>query len=331
VLLRVAPAYIDVLPLYVAMLAVTPLLLWMLRRGLWLMVAAASVVLFAFGLRDPDALSPAASVEFPFLLWQAFFVAGLLFSLVVPRLDRGAAAWRRATFAAWTAFAAMTLLAYGPRLELFPAPTFVRFAKVPLTTGELLRYLAATLVVVTTSATAWHRLRSMPAAAAVVTLGRRSLAVYGGHVFVQMAAVGLVAPLWWIGSTQSLVVVPVLAALWLCARGIDAWKAAERPAREMRRVLRGWGAPPAGVVAAACLIAFVRLTVPEIDDLPAADQIVDVELQGPDIDLVDAGEEPGAVETDAPPGPADPVVEEPNIAENDEAPNQSGITAPLYV
>jgi hypothetical protein len=212
----------------------------------------------------------------------------------------------------------------------------VTFVKVPLTTGELARYLAATLAVVTSSAAAWHRLRALPAVAAVATLGRRSLAVYGGHVFVQMAAVGLVTPIWWIGSAQSLVVLPFLAVLWLFARALDAWQAADRPARALRAVLRGWGAPPAGVLAAACLLAFVRVTVPVIDDagttdLPAADQIVDVELQGPDIDLVDAAEEPSALEPDAGDGSADPFVDEPTIHELDEAPIQSGIASPLYV
>jgi hypothetical protein len=239
--------------------------------------------------------------------------------------------------AAWGAFALMTLLACGPRLGLIPEPGFVTFTKVPLTTGELARYLAATLAVVTSSAAAWHRLRSLPAVAAVATLGRRSLAVYGGHVFVQMAAVALVTPFWWIGSAQSLVVLPFLAVLWLFARALDAWRAADRPARELRAELRGWGAPPAGVVAAACLLALVRLTVPAIDDagtpadVPAADQIVDVELQGPDIDLVDAAEEPSVLEPDAGAGSADPFVDEPTIDELDEAPIQSGIASPLYV
>ncbi len=327
--LREAPSYIDVFPLYVAMLLVTPAAFALLRRGLWPLVALVSAAVFTYGRHDPHAFSPRASVEFPFLLWQAFFVAGLLFSMVVPRLDRGRRAWRVAMAGAWIAFIVTTSLAYGPRFDIVPEPTFVSFAKVPLTTGELLRYLAATLVVLTTSAVGWRHMRRSAGAAAIATLGRRSLAVYGAHVFLQMLALLAVTPLWWIGSAQALVVLPVLAGSWLVARAVDRWEARPRPWTDLRRALRGWGAAPAGLVAAAVLIAVVR---PPLPDEAGVEVGTETQFSG-EIDLVDAVDEPSFtpdVTIDETPFDDDaPEIEE--LDELDDTPIQSGLGAPLVV
>lgn len=324
--LREAPPYIDVLPLYVAMLLVTPAAFALLRRGLWPLVALVSAAVFAYGRHHPDAFSPRASVEFPFLLWQAFFVAGLLFSLAVPRLDRGPRAWRAAMAGAWIAFAVTSTLAYGPRFDFVPEPSFVSFAKVPLTTGELLRYLAATLVVLTTSAVAWRHVRGSTSVAAIATLGRRSLAVYGGHVFLQMVVLLAVTPLWWIGSAQAFGVVPMLAGSWLVARAVDRWEARPRPWSDLRRAFRGFGAAPAGLVAAALLIAVVR---PPLPDEAGVDVTVETQFDG-EIDLVDAVDEPSFTPDamiDEAPFDGAPEIEE--LDHLDDAPIQSGLAGSL--
>ncbi len=328
-LLREAPPYIDVLPLYVAMLLVTPAAFALLRRGLWPLVAAVSIALFAYGRHDPSAFSPAGSVEFPFLLWQAFFVAGLLFSTVVPRLDRSRRAWRVAMAGAWAAFVLTSALAYGPRFDVVPEPAFVSFAKVPLTTGELCRYLAATLVVLTTSAVAWRRLRRSPSAAAVATLGRRSLVVYGGHVFVQMLVILAITPLWWIGSAQALVVVPVLAGAWLMARAADRWDARAVRWADLRRTFRSWGAAPAGLVAAALLIVVVR---PPLPDELGGEVPADAQSLADGIDLVDAVDEPSFtpdMTIEESPFDAAPEIEELDTLDDETI--RSGLAAPLVV
>jgi hypothetical protein len=296
-LLREMPSYIDVLPLYVAMLAASPLLLALLRRGHWLLVVLASAACFAWGRHDARALSPAGSVEFPFLLWQAFFVAGLVATPLVPHLDRRRA-WRRAMTAAWSGFAVLTLLAYGARFGVGPNLEASAFGKVPLTAAEWLRYLATTLAVVTTSAVLWARLARTAAARVVAQLGRRSLAVYGAHVFVQMLVVAAATPLWWMGGVQGLVVVvPMLAVLWVVARGLDAWTGVGTPLPDVRRVLRGWAAPPAGICAAALLLALAGpLAVRDdatIGPVADVDEIV-TEMDEPvhELDFVDEIGEP---------------------------------------
>lgn len=328
VLGRVAPPYVDVLPLYVAMLAVAPVLVGLVRRGYWLAVATASVVVFAYGRYEPMAWSPLASVEFPFLLWQAFFVAGLAFAAIVPRLDARPRRWWALAAVAWSAFVVLSALAQGPAAAAF--------GKVPLTAAEWLRYLAATLVMVATSAVAWRRLRDRRTVRGVVALGRRSLAVYGGHVFVQMAAVALVAPLWWLGSAQALVALPMLGVLYGLARALDAFDAAERPAAALRRTLRSWGAPPAGVaVAAALLLSATWLPAARLDGTAgggASDYVADVDVapHGAAIDFVDA-DAGQSFDLDAPASGETTAPDEPTIESlDDDAPVQSGIAIPRY-
>ena len=327
VLWRVAPPYIDVLPLYVVMLGVTPLLLGMLQRGLWPLLVAASGVAFVHGRHAPTAWSPLASAQFPVLLWQAFFVAGLLFSVIVPHLDAQPRRWRVAFAIAWPAFALLTVLAHGPAAAAF--------AKVPLTGAELARYLAVTLAMVTAAAVFWQRIRSWASVGVVAALGRRSLAVYGGHVFAQMATVALATPLWWLGAAQALAVVPMLGSLFLLARALDAWDAVERPALALRRILRAWGAPPAGAaIAAVLLFGLASGPTRDLDAVPgeaAVDRIADADLGEPALDLIDvrAGQDadPGAPAGD--PASSAEELPAPETME-DEAPIQSGFGAPRY-
>lgn len=327
VLWRIAPSYVDVLPLYVVMLSVAPLLLGMLARGLWPAVLAASALVFAYGRHAPMAWSPPASVEFPFLLWQAFFVAGLLFSVLLPFLDARPGRWSVMLALSWLAFALLTALAQGPAAAAF--------VKVPLTTPELMRYLATTLAAVTTAAVAWRRIRASRPVRAVTMLGRRSLAVYGGHVFVQMAVVALAAPLWWLGAGQAVLAVPVLVVLLALARALDAWDAADRPAPALRRTLRGWGAPPAGVaVAAVVLLALAPVPRTGLDDVPgdgASDRVADVGLDESVIDFVDVREEQSFDLTEPDGGEMSPAGDPPTIETLDEdAPIQSGLGLPRY-
>lgn len=319
---RVAPPYADVLPLYVAMLAVAPWLVAAVRRGRALAVGALSAVVFAYGRYEPMAWSPPASVEFPFLLWQAFFVAGLLLSTLVPRLDADPRRWRIAMGCAWATALGLTALSNGP---WSPA-----FAKVPLTTAELLRYLAVTLAMVTTSAVAWRRLCDRRWVRGVATLGRRSLAVYGGHVFVQMLALALVGPLWALGSAQALVAIPVLASLYALARALDG---RERPT-PLRHALRTWGAAPAGIaLAAALLVVAARLPNAATDDASrgaSSGRVADVEEEGFGLDVVDVEAEQ-SVDVEAPADGATLVPDEPTIETlDDDVPVQSGVDAPRY-
>jgi hypothetical protein len=293
-LLRDAPPHGDILPLYVVLLAVAPVLIELSRRGHWAVVTLGSAALFALGQWRPWLLSPRAPEDFPVVIWQAVFVAGFLFGAALPLLDACAVRRRRAIAgAAALVFASVTLAAHGADLGL-PMPRLVHLQKVPLNGGELVRYLAATVLVVMGTGLVWRRLEPHPVARFVESLGRRSLGVYVAHVWVQTAIITLAARLWWIGLGQ-LVLAPVaLVLLGLLAHVLDSpWPASVRRSR-LAVALRRGGALPAGAVAALLLVSAIdRRALP-------TDGAALVEVETLDLDAVstDAApiDEPGRAE-----------------------------------
>jgi hypothetical protein len=296
ILLQDAPPYGDILPLYVVLLAVAPALIELLRRGHWRLVACGSAALFTLGQWRPWLLSPRVPEEFPVVVWQAVFVAGVLFGAALPGLDACAARTRRAIAAAAAlAFASVTLAAHGADLGL-PVPRLVHLQKVPLNGGELVRYLAATVFVVMGTGLLWRRLEPRPVARFVESLGRRSLGVYVAHVWVQGAIIALAARLWWIGSAQAVLAPVALVLLGLLARVLDSpWPAPVRRSR-LGVALRRGGALPAGAVAALLLVSAIdRRALP-------TDGAALVEVETLDLDAVSTNatpvpiDEPGRAE-----------------------------------
>jgi hypothetical protein len=74
----------DLLPLYVVVVATSPLLLELIRRKLWWLAAAGSIALFTWGQNHPWLFSSPIHQNFPVILWQAIFTAGVLFGAVLP-------------------------------------------------------------------------------------------------------------------------------------------------------------------------------------------------------------------------------------------------------
>jgi hypothetical protein len=78
VTLRAGPGQFNIIGLYVALIAVTPALLWVLARRAWPALVAGSAALYAVVIDAPPAALPFQSENsFPVLVWQALFVAGL--------------------------------------------------------------------------------------------------------------------------------------------------------------------------------------------------------------------------------------------------------------
>jgi hypothetical protein len=323
---REAPPYGDILPLYVALLALSPGLIEVLRRGLWPLIALASTGLFALGQQHPWALSPRAPEVFPLVLWQAVFVAGLLFGAMLPRLDRAPrAAFLGAAALAALSFAGLTLAAYGAALGL-PLPTPLTFSKVPLSTGELLRYLAATLLVVLVTGLLWRRLERRALAHFVEVLGRRSLAVYVAHVWVQAAVMALAFRLAWLGEARVLLALPALAALGALAWGLEAL-----PPRGLRRArvsaaLRRGAALPAGAAAAALLVA--ALGAMRSPDAPGAGHAI-VAIEGVDV-IADVDAAELLVEVEPVELEVAPTAPDPSAPPRNEEPTQPPIPDPFH-
>lgn len=75
--LGVAPWPFEILGFFIAVLALTPLVLWALDRGAWPVLLAVSWLLYTVGRGSTLHVLPAQSeVHFPLLVWQLLFVHG---------------------------------------------------------------------------------------------------------------------------------------------------------------------------------------------------------------------------------------------------------------
>jgi hypothetical protein len=212
----------DLLPFYVLLTTITPLLLALLRRRdgfVW--VAGISMLLFYVGSTHPYAtpLFP----NFPPLLWQMIFISGLLAGAGFKRYDKLSRRVKIGIMATgWVAFALLFYSDYAsdfgwPRLNLG-----VIFYKRPLSLGETLRYLSMTIGLLTSVDLLWPIVSKIPGNSLIATMGRRSLVVYVSHLFL----VSLVAwvcdyELWRIGMWQMLLIIPAAVLLWLVAASCE--------------------------------------------------------------------------------------------------------------
>ena len=178
----------DLLPFYVVMLGLTPLMLaWMGRPGRmgwrgWTL-AALSVRIFAFGTEYPDAIRLPLQETFTLTLWQLFFVAGLLVGANLKRYDALPPVAKRAFttfFCGGTLL--LSVLAYGKFFGL-TLPVRPEFTKWPMTGWEAARYLFISCAIFTASDLAWRWVGRWRLTTFTERLGRKSLAVFVTHMF----------------------------------------------------------------------------------------------------------------------------------------------------
>ena len=131
--LRSGPGQFNIMGLYVALLAITPAVLWLLARRAWPVLIALSAGLYALVIDAPPTPLPFQSENaFPVLVWQALFVAGIAlgwyWGAVTRALDRkgplAALAALAAAFAFYTWNNPWIDLPVGLRLDLLPEPRF---------------------------------------------------------------------------------------------------------------------------------------------------------------------------------------------------------------
>jgi hypothetical protein len=176
----------DLLMLYVAMLAITPLLLEMVRRGLWPVLALLSGMAFYLATKDPRRIELVPGGEFPVLLWQAVFIGGLLFSYPLQAWDQARRQTRLVCFGLLVvAFSVVFLSANASELNLTHRILPWAFVKIPLSFGELVRYILLTLLIMLGTDFAWPVLEHRRITSFVCLLGRNSLFVYVAHLYVQ--------------------------------------------------------------------------------------------------------------------------------------------------
>ncbi len=206
----------DLLPFYVMMIAVSPFLLEMLRRRFgWVLVMMGSAGLFIWGLGHPWVLALAVHQNFPPVLWQMLFVFGLVCGAAWPKYQNVARGWKISmAIVAWAIFALLFVSEYSSDFGLPHLNLGLTFVKVPLSSGEALRYLSFILGILAATDLLWQWVQKIPGGGFVQTLGRKSLPVYVVHLWVVEAAGSLASSWWWMGRWQILLAPICLAILW---------------------------------------------------------------------------------------------------------------------
>jgi hypothetical protein len=229
----------DLLPFYVLMIALSPLLLQTLRwKAGWIWILVASLSLYTWGLWHPWAFAPAQHQNFPPVLWQAVFVLGLLLGWAWPKYNAISTMWKSAmAIACWLTVGALFVMEFGYQWGMPQFSFGTAFIKVPLSTPEALRYLSIIFGIITTTDVLWPIIGETAASAFVQTLGRKSLPVYVVHTWV-VVALGALAVSWSAMGARQILFAPVaILGLWFFALMLDVSGHAKkkRPAKSPAR------------------------------------------------------------------------------------------------
>ncbi|RAX46211.1 OpgC domain-containing protein [Arthrobacter sp. AQ5-05] len=229
-LLQVGPWQFNIMGLYVILLALSPLVLMLLSRGMVWLVLTVSLGLYILGISTQVRLLPSQFEDsFPLLIWQVLFVLGM----VAGYYRRQVVAWfshprqRALLWACVLLAAALAIFSwtspyfsnnYDIRLALLPEPTFRAvydgfFGRTGLEPGRLLNVL---LVIITGYAmlSAYWRPLERALGWFLIPLGQATLYVFILHVFMIIGVANIPALRQgniWINTAASIV---ILALLW---------------------------------------------------------------------------------------------------------------------
>ncbi len=271
------PEYGDILPLYVVLLAVVPLVNELRRWAGWTSVVLLSVGLMVLGQQHPGLLSPNEAASFPPLLWQIFFFVGAACGWLEPRYRRLVVSQKTMlTGLAGTAFALLFVAANGPALGwIQEAPFGLVFRKDPLSGGETAWYFAIFVVILMGTDLGWTWLRSSQPVQAIVRLGRQSLSVYIAHVFAQTVVLEIIWRYQAAPVQQMALVLLDLVALWALA-----WVQDQRAVIETRALRPAWNHVRRSVqfapFAVAAFAGVVLWHAPQTGSLGPADDEISV-------------------------------------------------------
>jgi len=216
------PPLFDILPLYIILLSVTPLLLALARRRGWGIVLAVS----AFGwitaqfkldsrfISNPSGLLPLRWGSFDLLAWQLIWVSGLALGESTSRRPVFSGKWRFGLAAISASIVLAGFLARHGFLSLNP-DYFLWIDKWTLGPLRLLNFASWVALLL-----AWNPRVPTRLLAPVALLGRHSLAVFAFHLPLVIAASTIIqlVPLsnvWQIGVSLSVIAALFLWAMWL--------------------------------------------------------------------------------------------------------------------
>ncbi|WP_454916310.1 OpgC family protein [Xanthobacter sediminis] len=180
-LLTFQPAYLNILPLYVSLLLMAPLLVMLAKRSMTLAlgVSVALYLVTQFAHLGPPVWPGAGRWSFNPLAWQLLFTIGLAIGVT---LDRGGARiGRRALDVLAPLYLFVTMvwaqLDFPVSLEVWPLPSFLwDFDKSTLDLPRILHVLALAYCATRLPVERW--LKATPASAPLILIGRHALPVF---------------------------------------------------------------------------------------------------------------------------------------------------------
>ena len=236
-LLRMGPHQTQILGLYVVLLALTPLVLWLLTLGRTRLLLGASWILYFAAKMQPGNLTGAQFENaFPLLLWQVIYVHGLAAGYHRAALEGFFT--RRARWAVWGAvavFLGCLVLAQGTtnpvvpawaRLELLSPETFDRvrtkwFDKNTLGLLRIVNYFAA-LVTGYAVLTRFWPFFQRALGWFLIPIGQATLYVFILHLYL-VVLISNVRPFTFQADRMDLLIntglhLAALMVLWVCVR-----------------------------------------------------------------------------------------------------------------
>ena len=216
------PPLFDILPLYIILLGVTPLLLALARRRGWGIVLAVSAIgwlaaqfkLDTRFISNPSELLPLRWGSFDLLAWQLVWVGGLALGESSSRRPVFSSKWRFSLAAISVPITVVGFLARHGVLSLNP-DSFLWIDKWTLGPLRLLNFASWVALLL-----AWNPRVPARLLAPAALLGRHSLAVFAFHLPLVITASTIVqlfplSNVWQIGVSLSVIGALFLWAMWL--------------------------------------------------------------------------------------------------------------------
>ncbi|MFG1431448.1 OpgC domain-containing protein [Xanthobacter sp. V2C-8] len=241
-MLTFQPAYLNILPLYVCLLLLAPLLVMLTRRSIALALGFSASLYLATQLASlgPPVWPGAGRWYFNPLAWQLLFTIGLAIGVV---LDRGGARFARRSLdilapAYLLAALVWAQLHFPLSLEVWPLPAFMwDFDKSSLDLPRVLHVLALAYCAARLPVERW--LRATPFSAPLTLIGRHGLPVFCLGTVLSLGAQMLRPAFDGALSFDLLIVLIGFSLQWLLAWALE-WQKGGRTADARAR---GEGAP----------------------------------------------------------------------------------------
>lgn len=173
----------DLLLFYVFMLAVSPVVIEIVRRFGPIPMLVISVALFFVKYKLPYLFIWSIENHFPLIRWQLVFIVGLVFGSQIKQFDRlsPVVKWRLFASGMVTALAVATLSALERSGAVTLSP-YLTVQKMPLTITEAARYISLALALAVLVDRAWPWLSGTRTQRILATLGVQSLMLWVVHV-----------------------------------------------------------------------------------------------------------------------------------------------------